>query len=408
MVIFMIITIPACYNSPLPDSSTEDAPISPTSSPEQNDFIVEPSPFYETTPFNDIAAVELVASIRVGWSLGNTFDAHSLDWLGDRPSVSAMETGWQPSITSKENIDTLKAVGFNAIRIPVTWIKAIDENYIIRHDWMARIKEVVDYAVENDMIIILNSHHCEYFFSMKDTDLERTKEYFTKIWEQIANTFKDYNEKLIFEGLNEPRTVGSSAEWSGGTPEEHNNVNIINQIFVGTVRKSGGHNNKRILMIPSYAASATETAQRALVIPVDSVNDKIIVSIHSYAPWEFALRTGHDRPVEWNADDPNDIHPITQPIDLAYEIFVNRGIPVIIGEMGAINRDNLESRVAWAEFYVSYAKSKRIPCFWWDPNISYVTKLQDWGWEETFGIFNRSENEFDHLEIVEALMKGIK
>jgi endoglucanase len=172
------------------------------------------------------------------------------------------------------------------------------------------------------------------------------------------------------------------------------------------VRRTGGNNGRRILMIPTYAASASETAQRALVLPNDPAPDKIIVSIHSYAPWEFALRTGHDRPVEWSADDINDTRPITAPLELAHELFVSRGIPVIMGEMGAINRNNIESRVAWAEFYTSYAKSKGIPCFWWDPNISYVTKLQDWGWEETFGIFNRSANEFDHPEIVEALMRG--
>jgi endoglucanase len=317
-----------------------------------------------------------------------------------------METGWQPDITSRANLGALKAAGFNAVRIPVTWIKAADEEYNIRADWMARIKEVVDHAAANDMFIFLNSHHDEYFFSMLDADLERTMEFFTKIWEQIAAEFKDYNEKLVFEGLNEPRTRGSRAEWSGGTAEEHNNVNILNQNFVDVVRRSGGNNGKRILMIPTYAASASETAQRALVMPSDTAGDKIIVSIHSYAPWEFALRTGHDRPVEWDRDDPGDTVPITAPVDLAYELFVSRGIPVIIGEMGAINRDNLASRVEWAEFYVSYAKSKGIPCFWWDPNMSHVTKQQSWGWDETFGIFNRSGNTFDHPEIVDALMRG--
>lgn len=405
IALFAIFSIVACDNSTPPDTSIESTP-SVEDTPSDDTPQIDNALPVANTPFNDITASELVANIRVGWSLGNTFDAHSLDWLGDNPTVSAMETGWQPNITTQENIDTLSAAGFNAIRIPVTWIKATDEDYNIDPNWMARIKEVVDYAVANDMIIILNTHHCEYFFSMKDEDLESARAYFTRIWEQIAYAFNDYNEKLIFEGLNEPRTVGSAAEWRGGTPEEHNNVNLLHQNFVDTVRGSGGHNDKRILMIPTYAASASEVAQKALVIPQDTVDDKIIVSIHSYAPWEFALRTGHDRPVEWSADDPNDTNPITEPIDLAYELFVSREIPVILGEMGAINRNNLESRVAWAEFYTSYAKSKGIPCFWWDPNISYVTKLQEWGWEETFGIFNRSENKFDHPEIVAALMKG--
>ncbi|MCL2662362.1 MAG: glycoside hydrolase family 5 protein [Oscillospiraceae bacterium] len=402
--LIILLTLAGCSDSSPVEDPIMTAP--PTAEPPEVTPEPTPDPGISDHLFKDITAAELVASIRVGWSLGNTFDAHSLTWLGDNPTVSAMETGWQPDITRKENIDALRAAGFNAIRIPVTWIKATDENYTIREDWMARIKEVVDWAVANDMVIILNSHHCEYFFSMRDVDLERTKEYYTRLWEQIATEFKDYNEKLIFEGLNEPRTRGSSAEWSGGTAEEHNNVNILNQNFVDTVRRTGGFNDKRILLIPTYAASATETAQKALVMPTDTVPDKIIVSIHSYAPWEFALRTGHDRPIEWSADNTNDTRPITEPLDTAYDLFVSQGIPVIMGEMGAINRNNLESRVAWAEFYTSYAKSKGIPCFWWDPNMSYVTKQQEWGWEETFGIFNRSTNVFDHPEIVDALMRG--
>jgi endoglucanase len=370
-----------------------------------------PSPELSPPPgapalFNDITAAGLVAGIRVGWSLGNTFDAHTLTWLGGAPSVSAMETGWQSNVTTRQNIDALKAAGFNAVRIPVTWIKAADEDYNIRADWMARVKEVVDYAVANDMVIFLNSHHDEGFFALRDESLDGFMVFLERIWGQIAAEFKDYNEKLVFEGLNEPRTKGSPAEWSGGTPEEHNNLNILNQLFVDTVRQSGGNNDKRILLIPTYAASASETAQKALILPSDPAEDKIIVSIHSYAPWEFALQTGHDRPVGWSADNERDTLPVTQPIDLAYELFVSRGIPVVMGEMGALNRDNLSSRVAWAEFYVSYAKSKGIPCFWWDPNMSHVTKEQSWGWDETFGIFNRSTNEFDHPEIVEALMRG--
>jgi endoglucanase len=125
-----------------------------------------------------------------------------------------------------------------------------------------------------------------------------------------------------------------------------------------------------------------------------------------YAPWEFALRTGHDRVIEWNRNDPRDTRPITEPIDLIYELFVSKGIPVIMGEMGALNRNNLASRVDWAEFYVSYAKSKGIPCFWWDSGTFTVTRQHSWGWDETFGIFDRGANRFAHPEIVGALMRG--
>jgi len=365
-----------------------------------------------TDSFKDITAAELVAVIRMGWNLGNTFDAH-----GDRngfpelgcsyaeSTVADMEAAWVEHVTTKENIDAVKAAGFNAIRIPVSWYKACDADCNIRPDWITRVREVVDYAVANDMIISVDSHHDETFFSMLDKDLAETKRVFTRLWEQIAVAFRDYDEKLILEGLNEPRTVGSEAEWYG-TPEDHNNLNILNQLFINTVRKTGGNNGKRILMIPTLAASAYEAAQRALVLPEDSVKDKIIVSIHSYVPYEFALETGHDRPVEWNRDDPEDTLPITEPLDLAFELFVSRGIPVIMGEMGALNRNNIESRIKWSEFYTAYAKSKGIPCFWWDPWMTHLTHEEDGYWDETFGILNRETSRFDHPGIVEAMLRG--
>jgi len=237
--------------------------------------------------------------------------------------------------------------------------------------------------------------------------MQQTRRAFVRIWEQIALTFRDYNEKLIFEGLNEPRTIGSPAEWTGGTAEERNNLNILNQLFVDTIRRTGGNNAKRILMIPTYAASASEVAQRALIIPNDSVADKLIVSLHIYAPWEFALRTGPVGTVTtWSRNNPRDTQPITAPLDLAYTLFVSRGIPVIIGEMGALNRGNIEARAEWAEFFTAHARSRGMPSFWWDNGIASVSMQHNWGWDETFGLLDRRTNQFVHPEIVEALMRA--
>jgi len=366
----------------------------------------------KTNSFRDITAGELVAGIKMGWNLGNTFDAHGdrngfpeLECSYAESSVPDMEAAWVEHVTTRENIDAVKAAGFNAIRFPVSWYKACDADINIRADWMARVKEVVGFAVDNDMIISVDSHHDETYFSMLDKDLAETKRVFTRMWEQIAVAFRDYNEKLILEGLNEPRTVDAESEWYG-TPEEHNNLNILNQLFIDTVRKTGSNNEKRILMIPTIAASSSEISQKALVIPNDIIPDKIIVSIHAYEPYEFALEVGHDRPVGWNKDDPDDTLPITEPLDLAYDLFVSRGIPVIMGEMGALNRNNIDSRVKWAEFYTAYAKSKGIPCFWWDPWMTHASYDNDGYWEETFGILNRKTSKFDHPGIVEAMLRG--
>jgi len=361
-----------------------------------------------------ITATEWAAAIRMGWSLGNTLDAHGnrtgFPLLGGGvyadTTVTELETGWNRPVTVKAHFTALKDAGFNAIRIPVTWYKACDENLNIREDWMARVKEVVGYAVANDMYIILNTHHDDVLFKLGDDEIEESIRNLIKIWEQIADTFKYYDLKLAFEGLNEPRTIGSPEEWRGGTEEERSNLNLLNQVFVDTVRETGGNNAERVLIVPTYAASGNETAQRGFVLPEDTVSDRLIVSIHYYEPWSFSLRTGQGSVSTWSIDNPDDTALITRAIDLAHELFVSKGIPVIIGEMGAINRDNLEARVAWAEFYTSYAKSKGIPCFWWDNGSYWVLRRLSWGWEQTFGLLDRELIEIAHPEIVDALMRG--
>lgn len=366
------------------------------------------------TNISDMTAIEWVANIRIGWSLGNTLDAHGnrdgFPNLGGgiyaNTSVTELETGWGRPVTTISHFTTLKEAGFNAVRIPVTWYKACDAELNIREDWMARVKEVVGYAVSNDMYIILNTHHDDVLFKLNDEEIEESKKNIKKIWEQIATAFKDHDLKLAFEGLNEPRTIGSPAEWRGGTEEERYNLNMLNQIFVDTVRSTEGNNAERILIIPTYAASGNETAQRGLVMPDDPAKNKIVVSIHYYEPWSFALRTGTGSVATWDVNNRDDTAVITRAFDLAHELFIRNGIPVIFGEMGAINRDNIEARAAWAEFYTAYAKSKDIPCFWWDNGSYWVLRRLSWGWEQTFGLLDRVNFEIAHPEIVEALLRG--
>jgi len=351
-------------------------------------------------PFNDMTAVELVNNMRVGWNLGNTLDCYDLAWLGSGASVSKLETAWGNPVTRKENFTALKNAGFNTIRIPVSWAKCTGKknNYNIYPSWMNRVTTVVNYAVDNDMYIILNTHHDEEIFKFTDADTAESLKAFKKIWEQIADNFKNYNEKLIFEGLNEPRTKGSAKEWQGGTPEERKNLNTHYQLFVDTVRASGGNNDKRFLLINTYGGSGEAAAQDDLAIPNDSAHNKIIVSYHAYAPYDFALNA--NSPIKtWDKNKSSDTLPITTPIDHAYTAFVSKGIPVIIGEFGAMNKNNVEARVEWAEFYVGYAKNKGIPCVWWDNGVTS-------GSGERFGLLNRRTNAFSYPEVVDALMRG--
>ena len=337
-------------------------------------------------PFRDISASDLVAEIKLGWNLGNTLDAN--------PD----ETSWGNPLTKRSNIDAIKTAGFNAVRIPVSWSHHVDKDYNINSNFMKRVKEIVGYAIDNDMYILLNTHHDEGIFKFQNKDIARSKAIFKKIWWQIAENFKDENEKLIFEGLNEPRTVGSQAEWQGGTAEERDNLNAMEQIFVDAVRSRGSNNEKRVLLISTYAASAASAAVYGVEIPKDEFNskNKIIVSIHAYTPYNFALNKGSGKVNTWSISNPGDTGDIRNAIDPAYNKFVSNGIPVIMGEFGALNRNNEANNAAraeWAEYYVKYAKSKNIPCFWWD----------DGG---NFKLLNRGNNTFYFPAIKDALIKG--
>jgi len=349
---------------------------------------------HTTGDFIDMSAEELAANIRVGWNLGNTLDTTDLHWLRKDAPVSQFETAWGNPFTTGEIIAAVKNAGFNAIRIPVSWAKCADEDFNIREAWMRRVRQIVDFAVANDMYIILNTHHDEDIFKFFNFEMEESKRALKRIWEQIAEEFKDYNHKLVFEDLNEPRTKGSSGEWNGGTVEERNNLNVLHQLFVDTVRASGGNNAKRILMVSTYAASSLATAMNGLSIPNDPVNtiNKIIVSIHAYEPYNFALNE-NSAVNTWSETNPADTAPIIERIDRAHTLFVSKGIPVIMGEYGAINKTNEEARAEWAQFYTSYAKSKGVKCFWWD----------DGG---NFRLLNRTARTSYYPLILEALMRG--
>ncbi|MDR0197468.1 MAG: cellulase family glycosylhydrolase [Oscillospiraceae bacterium] len=346
----------------------------------------------------NLTAAQLAGNIKVGWNLGNTLDATGGSGLSS-------ETSWGNPKTTKANIDALKKAGFNAVRIPVSWHNHVDGGYNIDKAWMARVKEVVGYAAANDMYIILNTHHDNSLFKLSDAGMKETEKAFKKIWEQIAGEFKSYGEKLIFEGLNEPRVEGSSMEWQGGTAAEHKNLNRLNQLFVDTVRASGGNNARRVLMIPTYAASAEAAAMNGLTLPNDpGGKDKIIVSIHAYTPYNFALN--QNSPLKtWSKDNPGDTRDIDNVLNRAYETFVKKGTPVIIGEMGALNKDNnTGARSEWAEYYTKQARKKGIACFWWDNGYMGLTTATSDG----FGILDRRTGEFKYPEVAKALTRGAK
>ncbi len=336
----------------------------------------------------DISAKELVAEMKIGWNLGNTLDATGAEGL-------AAETSWGNAKTREDMFALLKNTGFNVVRIPVTWDSHMDSDYNVDPEWMARVKEVVDYGINNDMFVILNTHHEEWYYPTKENKDEDIKQ-LKALWEQIAEEFKGYDEHLIFEGLNEPRLRDTAMEWTGGTPEAQEIINEYEQVFYDTVRNSGGNNSKRHLMITGYAASSQSSSLQAIKIPEN--DNKIIISVHGYLPYSFALDTKGTDKFDANSDAVS-IDSLLLNLD---SMFLSQDIPVIIGEFGCVNKDNLEDRIECSKYYISAAKSYGIPCIWWD-NGSFV------GSGENFGLMDRqAPAEWKTSALVNAMIECVK
>ena len=202
---------------------------------------------------------EAVEKMKIGWNLGNTLDTcNNIEFYGNPNSTPYdYEMSWGNPITTEEMIKTVKSAGFEAVRIPVTWYEHLDENNNIDEQWMARVNEIVDYVINEGMYCIINVHHdtgTDGWLKASYTDFDSKSERFVKIWEQISARFKNYDEKLIFEGFNE--MLNDNGDWSNPGDDAFEVLNYFNQLFVDTVRESGGNNEYRNLIVATYACSS--------------------------------------------------------------------------------------------------------------------------------------------------------
>ncbi len=370
----------ACGDSD--DSQTSDSAAQSDNS--QTESEAQPSEGDTLQEMRDITAWELVQEMNTGWNLGNTLDANG-------SSGVEAETSWGNPVTTKEMIDAVKEAGFNVLRVPVSWGTHMDDDYNVEEEWMARVREVVDYGINNDMYVILNTHHEEWYFPTEE-DKEQDIEQLTALWTQIAEEFQNYDEHLIFEGLNEPRLRGTALEWTGGDEASRAIVNEYAKAFYETVRNSGGNNPNRHLMITGYAASSSRNCLEA--IDLSEFDDKVIVSVHAYLPYSFALDTqGTD---QFNADTDGGV--IDTLFNDLNDLFLSKNIPVIVGEYGCVNKYNPEERVECIEYYLNVAKEAGVPCIWWDNGAFFGTG-------ENFGILDRSVMPtWKFPEVVDAIM----
>ncbi len=353
-------------------------------------------------PFDipDNAAMALLDQMGVGWNLGNTFDAFSDPF---NQNELRLESYWNGCMTTPEMFDALKSAGFRSVRIPVSWHNHVDEEFRISEPWLNRVQEVVDYAYSRGFYVILNTHHDVYpqYYYPLDQYQETSVRYITTIWTQLSERFADYDEHLIFESMNEPRPKDTANEWvfdqnAAICREAAENINILNQAFVDTVRKAGGMNAERYLMVPGYCASPEGATSQYFRLPEDSADNRIIVSVHAYTPYEFALK--EDGTATFSLDNMGQKSTISQFLNSLYKTYISQGIPVVIGEFGARNKsDNLQSRVDFAAFYTVAARSRNIPCLWWD-NGAFK------GNGELFGILDRRQAAFQYPDIVRAMI----
>lgn len=316
---------------------------------------------------NGNTATELVSFIGTGWCLGNTLDA-----TGGGNSLYS-ETSWGNPKTTKAMIDAVKAQGFNTVRVPVSWGNhTTGDNFTIDSQWLARVKEVVDYCIDNDMYVILNIHHdtsTQYYYPSSTYKTQSVK-FVKSIWTQLAKYFKNYDQKLIFETLNEPRLVGTGDEWwfpvnnpNSAVRDSISIINTLNQTAVDDTRAAGGKNTDRCIMVPGYDASIDGCTTSTFKLPNDSTPDRLIVSVHAYTPYNFALNANGT--AEFTNDLKNEVDYLYSTIK---SHFIDKGVPAIIGETSASNKNNAAERVKWAQYYMGKSAEYGVPCMLWDNN----------------------------------------
>ena len=289
-------------------------------------------PDTDDSRYQIITATEMAEKMGLGISLGNTMEAYeatdcekmSYEWIpvvgGNEPQD--YETCWGADVTTQEIIDGMKAEGFSTVRIPVFWGNMMenDGTYTINKEYLARVKEIVDYCEKAGVYSVINIHHFDEFI-IRRNDLDSCKEIFTHLWTQIAEYFADYPYTLVFEGYNE--YLGGDQFDSSGNLKAQSETNAYNQAFVDAVRGTGGYNAQRVLIVSGYWTNIDKTTSSRFVMPEDLVNDRLMVSVHYVDnSMYWANKIGSE---EW-------LKYIDSQCAELKDAFLDEDIPVFMGE----------------------------------------------------------------------------
>lgn len=351
------------------------------------------------------SATELASKIKLGWNIGNTLEA------------TGGETAWGNPKVTKALIDLVKANGFNAIRIPCSWNQNLANTSTaqIKTEWLNRVKEVVQYCVDNDMYVIVNIHWDGGWLENNCTEAKKIENNAKQkaFWEQIATHLRDFDEHLLFAGANEPNVENAT---------QMAVLTSYHQTFIDAVRSTGGKNANRVLIVQGPSTDIEKTNKLMLTLPTDNVANRMMVEVHYYTPYQFCLM---DKDADWGkmfyywgADNHSTTDTSRNPTwgeeaDLEKFFksmktqFVDKGLPVVLGEFGAIRRDltgdaltlHLASRAYFLKSVVKQAKANGMLPFYWDAgNLG----------TNTMSLFDRSNNTVYDQQALTALQDGLK
>jgi endoglucanase len=308
----------------------------------------------------DITAWDAAAQMGVGVNIGNTLE-----------NTTSWETGWGNPRITKEYVESLAALGFKTVRLPVAWDTYAHDGRI-PDDKLARVGEVVDWILGAGMFCVVNIHwdggwidssNKEKFrktFATFSADAQRK---FPAYWTQIANYFADRNQRLVFEALNEE----TNFEGEGSTKKAYGTLTRVNQLFIDTVRKTGGNNAKRLLIVTGYSTDFEKTANKEYTLPVDTVPHRLMISVHYYTPWQFA---GMTEDASWGKMQPtwgsaSDVAELKRLFDVMQEFCTRNDIPAFIGEFAPTPQKEMASRVRWMSGVIDASLARKmVPVLW--------------------------------------------
>ncbi len=343
----------------------------------------ENKPSQTAGKMRNITSQQLVEDMTFGWNLGNTLDVCQADRDGDGKINEHVEAGekvdetlWGNPKATKELFTSLKKNGVNAVRIPVTWRDHMDSDGNIDREWMDRVQQVVDYAYSQGMYVIINVHHDgggdpkfgAWIIEESQKDYNTFLKKYKNVWKQIAERFKNYSDYLIFESMNE---VEFDTLYNKNKADAYNLINKINQDFVDIIRATGGNNAKRHLLIAGYYTDIERTCDSLYKMPDDKAG-RCILSVHYYTPWDFCTC---DRKHTWGTN--SEVRQMETLIGKMKKNFVDKGIPVIIGEYAASGSD-LSSCIFFIEKLNKLCSDYGIATFIWDSGRQVNRKTYKW------------------------------